>query len=61
MRKGEKGILVAIVVIVGLFAAINIYRQNHENEKGADKGIPFYSTASQELQDQGAHLTRKLE
>jgi cytochrome c553 len=59
MRKGEKGILVAIVLIVVLFAAINIYRQGQE--KSPDKGIPFYSTATKELQDEGAHLTRKLE
>lgn len=61
MRKGEKGILVAIVVVVGLFAAVNVYRQSQEDKKGVDKGIPFFSTASKELQDQGAHLTRKLE
>ncbi len=59
MRKGEKGILVAIVTIVVIFAGINIYRQGQD--KTPDKGIPFYSTASPELRDQGAELTRKLE
>lgn len=59
MRKGEKGILAAIVVIVVLFAGINMYR--HGQEKTPDKGIPFYSAASQELQNQGANLIRKLE
>lgn len=59
MRKGEKGILVAIVVIVVIFVAINMYRKGQD--VGPDKGIPFYSSASRELQDQGAHLTRKLE
>lgn len=59
MRRGEKGILLAIAVIVVVFAAINMYRQGQE--KGVDKGIPFYSSASQELQDRAAQLTRKLE
>lgn len=59
MRKGEKNILVAIVVIVVTFAGINMYRQGQD--KTPDKGIPFYSTASPELRDQGAQLTRKLE
>ena len=59
MRKGEKGILVTIGVIVVVFAGINMYRQ--AQEKGPDKGIPFYSTASHELQDKGASLTRQLE
>lgn len=59
MRKGEKGILIAIVVFVVLFTVINMYRQNQD--KVPDKGIPFYSTASHELQSQGAQLIRNLE
>lgn len=59
MRKGEKGILVVIVVFVVIFSGINIYRHGQETEP--DKGIPFYSDAPKALQDQGAALTRRLE
>ncbi|ALP51734.1 hypothetical protein Tel_00465 [Candidatus Tenderia electrophaga] len=55
MRKGEKGILVAIVVIVLVFMGINTYRHSQVAE---DKGIPFYTTASTELQNKGAELLR---
>lgn len=58
MRKGEKGILVLSIVIVVVFAAINMNRQS--KEEGPDKGIPFYTTASDELQDKGASLYREL-
>lgn len=58
MRKGEKGILVTIAVIVLVFIGINSYRQAQEAEP--DKGIPFYSTASSELQGKGAKLYRQL-
>lgn len=56
MRKGEKGILVAIAVIVLVFIGINSYRQTQVAEP--DKGIPFYTTAPTELQEKGAHLLR---
>ena len=59
MRKGEKGILAAIAVFVVLFTVINMYRQNQD--KSPDEGIPFYTTASRELQDSGAQLIRDLE
>ena len=58
MRKGEKGILIAIAVIVLSFVGINTYRQSQE--VGPDKGIPFYSTASKEIQEKGAELYRHL-
>ena len=58
MRRGEKGILIAIGVIVVAFMGINVYR--HGLEEGPDQGIPFYSDASQTIQDQGAVLYRRL-
>ncbi len=59
MRKGEKGILALTVVITVLFAGINVYRQDQDKEP--DKGIPFYTTASKELQSEGAALMNTLE
>lgn len=58
MRKGEKGILAAIAVIVLAFTGINAYRKSQETE--LDKGIPFHSTASKQLQEQGAKLYHQL-
>ncbi len=57
MRKGEKGILVVIAVIVFVFIGINSYRQAQETEP--DKGIPFYSTASNEVRKKGGELYRE--
>jgi sulfur-oxidizing protein SoxX len=59
MRKGEKGILIAMAIILPVFVGINAYRKGLES--GADKGIPFYSTASKELQDKGAKLYHELQ
>ena len=59
MRKGEKGILAAIAVIVVMFVGINSYRQ--KNDAGLDKGIPFYSTATTEVRDNAAALIRRLD
>ncbi|MBI3772356.1 MAG: cytochrome c [Gammaproteobacteria bacterium] len=58
MKKGEKGILIAIAVIVVLFAGINIYR--HAADPAPDKGIPFYSTAPKEMQNTASALMRQL-
>lgn len=58
MRKGEKGILIVIVIVVIMFWGINSYRQAQESEP--DKGIPFYSDASSEVQDKGAALFKSL-
>ena len=58
MRKGEKGILVAIAVIVVMFWGINSYRQAQDS--APDQGIPFYSDASVELQEKGAQLYKAL-
>ena len=59
MKKGEKGILVAIVVIVVAFALINSYRK--AQEEGEDRGIPFYTTAPKELQLAGGRLYSDLQ
>ena len=59
MKKGEKGILAAIVLIVVVFVVINFYRQ--KNDPGQDKGIPFYSTATTEVRDKAAALIRHLD
>ncbi len=58
MKKGEKGILLLIVVLVVVFALINNYRKSQE--EGVDKGIPFYTTASKELQGKSSKLYRDL-
>ncbi len=58
MKKGEKGILIGIAVSAVLFWGVNGYRM--AQEEGDDKGIPFYTTASVELQNQGAELYKRL-
>lgn len=57
MRKGEKGILIAIAIIVLVFMGINIYRQSQVTEE--DRGIPFYSDAPAQIQEDGQQLVRK--
>lgn len=59
MRRGEKGILIAIGVIVAGFAMINAYR--HSQVEGPDRGIPFYTDATPELNERGAQLLRTHE
>lgn len=59
MRKGEKGIFLLIGVVLVVFYAINVYRQSQE--EGPDKGIPFYSTASVELEKSAMELIRELD
>lgn len=46
MKRGEKGILAVIAVIVLGLMARNFW---HVETEQADKGIPYYSTASTEL------------
>ncbi len=58
MRKGEKGILVTILIFVVAFTIMNIYRKGQDTSP--DKGIPFYSTASKDVQERGAQLVRQL-
>ncbi len=59
MKKGEKGILIAIAVSAVLFWGVNSYRM--AQEEGEDKGIPFYTTASLELQNRGSELYKRLD
>lgn len=62
MKKGEKGILIAIVVSAVVFFAINNYRMNRDQAaSGVDRGIPFYSTASKELQQKASDLYKQLD
>jgi len=58
MRKGEKGILLTILLFVVAFTIINSYRKSHE--ENPDKGIPFYSTAPADIQEKGGELVRQL-
>lgn len=58
MRKGEKGILVvmALAVVVGIgYKALSVL-QNPE----PDKGIPYYSSASPDVEKQAGTLMREL-
>lgn len=54
MRKGERGILLVIGLTVVIAAAYKGYNASSRVEK--DKGIPYYSTASQELAKQARVL-----
>ena len=58
MKKGEKGILIGIAVSAVLFWGVNGYRM--AQEEGEDRGIPFYTTASVELQNKGSELYKRL-
>lgn len=58
MKQGEKGILILIAVIVAfamIYKTVNIAMETEE-----DPGIPFYSTASSEVQRDANILVRKL-
>jgi len=56
MRKGEVGILVGIGVVVVMTAVIKSY---YASTQGADKGIPYYSTADATLAKQARKLLGK--
>ncbi len=58
MRKGEKGILFTILILVIAFTLINSYRKGQDTTP--DKGIPFYSTATEDVQEKGGELVRQL-
>ena len=58
MKKGEKGILAVIAVTV-LGAMIYKSVSITENTE-PDRGIPFYTTASPELEKQAGTLMREL-
>lgn len=57
MKKGEKGILLGIVVTTFILMSYKGW-QVANNEK--DPGIPFYSTASDELAVKGSVLYRQF-
>jgi len=58
MRKGEKGILVTMLVFVVAFTLINAYRKGQETSP--DRGIPFYSSAPEAMQEKAGDLMRVL-
>lgn len=57
MKKGEKGILLLIVVVTILFMTIKGWKVSQDTEE--DPGIPFYSTAPKELAAKASALYRK--
>lgn len=57
MKKGEKGILIGIVIFSLVAMGVKTWMTSHEKEK--DPGIPFYSTASEELASKASALYRK--
>jgi len=57
MRKGEKGILIAMAVSVVVLIGVKVI-QNQKYE-GDDPGLPFYSTASPELTTEAAKLLHR--
>jgi len=59
MKKGEKGILVGIAVISVGMMLLQGFTISQEAEE--DPGIPFYSTASKEIQSQASVLYRKYD
>lgn len=56
MRKGEKGILIGIVVVSVVMMAVRAITTATQEE---DKGIPYYTTASKELSTKAGQLIRK--
>ena len=59
MKKGEKGILIGIAVFSVAMMLAQGVMISQETEK--DPGIPFYSTASKEIQSQASVLYRKYD
>lgn len=57
MKKGEKGILLGIVIFSVMAMSIKAWMESQDTEK--DPGIPFYSTASEELASKASVLYRK--
>jgi sulfur-oxidizing protein SoxX len=49
MKRGEKGILAVIAIIVLGLMGRNFLHIESDHEVDKDKGIPYYSTASKEL------------
>lgn len=59
MRKGEKGIIAAMVVSVALLAMYKVSR--HQADEGPDPGIPYYSTAEPALITRAAKIMHDYE
>lgn len=57
MRKGEKGILIGIAVFTVAVMSFKAWQVSDQEE---DPGIPFYSTASDELATKGSVLYRQF-
>lgn len=57
MKKGEKGILIGLVVFSVAAMSLKTWMGSQETEK--DPGIPFYSTATDELATKASVLYRK--
>ena len=57
MKKGEKGILIGIIAFSVIAMSIKTWMGSQVTEK--DPGIPFYSTASDELATKASVLYRK--
>ena len=58
MKRGEKGILIGMVVVVLTLMVVNFFRQQGLDEHAKD--IPFYTTANPELSRQGGLLYKRL-
>ncbi|WP_455202645.1 c-type cytochrome [Kaarinaea lacus] len=59
MKRGEKGILVVMGVAIIITAAIKGYSVTTQKEE--DKGIPYYTTASQDLAKKARVLFSKYQ
>jgi len=59
MKKGEKGILVVMGLAIVITAVVKGYGVSTQKEK--DKGIPYYTTASQELSKKARSLFAKYQ
>lgn len=57
MKKGEKGILIGLVVFSVVAMSFKAWITSQETEK--DPGIPFYTTATDEFAAQASVLYRK--
>lgn len=57
MKKGEKGILLGLVVFSVVAMAVKGWMNSQDTEE--DPGIPFYSTAPEELATKASVLYRK--
>ncbi|MGD8592177.1 MAG: cytochrome c [Gammaproteobacteria bacterium] len=58
MKKGEKGIL--IVMVVAVIGGVAYKSLSVPENAEPDKGIPYYSSASPELEKQAGTLMREL-